>query len=111
MALRTFAENANVLSYCQEDTDSHLGTTRGTSLRMVQTPRKAQQREGNKRVLDDILSCRIKLHLKPVSLWTSHSCEPINFLYCLNKFELGFLLLEIKCIKKILEENANSNYL
>lgn len=50
MTLRTFAGNVDVLFPAgrEEDAGSHLGTMRGASLRMMQTPRKAQQRKGNK---------------------------------------------------------------
>lgn len=82
MTLRSSAENAEFLfpTGQEEDPVSHLGPMRGASLRMMQTSGKAQQREENKWIVDDILSCRIKPHLKPVTPWTSHSCEPNNFI-------------------------------
>ena len=63
-----FAENAVVLFPAQqkEHTGSHLGIMGRVSLRMMRTPREAQQRDGNKWVLDDSLNHRMKPHLKPV---------------------------------------------
>lgn len=89
MTLRAFAKNTEVLFPVEheEDAGSRPGTMRGASRIMRQTPRKARQREGSKCILNNELSCRIKPHLKPVSLWT-YSCEPINFL----SFFLDFLM-------------------